>query len=95
MSVRVSVRVRVRVSARALLPLGGGKVSGTLGAVPGAVRVPGQAALGAGFPVHLAAVQGHLRDAQSRAQVQLLLQTQKPGGNFRALRARAALQGCG
>lgn len=84
----VSVRVSERVSARALLPLGGGKVSGTLGAVPGAVRVPGQAALGAGFPVHLAAVQGHLRDAQSRAQVQLLLQTQKPGGNFRALRAR-------
>lgn len=71
------MRVSVRVSVRALLPLGGGKVSGTLGAVPGAVRVPGQAALGAGLPVHLAAVQGHLRDAQSRAQVQLLLQTQK------------------
>ena len=36
-----------------LLPLGGRKVSGALGAVPGAVRVSGQAALGAGFPIHL------------------------------------------
>lgn len=72
---RGGIKGKYLASERALLPLGSGKVSGTLGAVPGAVRVPGQAALGAGFPVHLAAVQGHLGDAQGRAQVQLLLKT--------------------
>lgn len=60
-----------------LLPLGGGEVAGALGAVPGAVGVAGQAALGAGLPVDLTAVQRHLRDAQSRAEVQLLLWERK------------------
>lgn len=62
---------------RALPPLGGWKVSGALCAVPGAVRVSGQAALGAGFTVHLTTVQRHLGDTQSRAKVQLLLWEQK------------------
>ena len=54
-------------------PLGVGQVARAGGAVPGAVGVSGQAALGARLPVHTAAVEGHLGDARVRAHVQLLL----------------------
>lgn len=41
--------------------------------VPGAVRVPGQAALGAGVPVRLAAMQLHQSHAGGRTHIQGLL----------------------
>ena len=54
-------------------PLSVGQVARAGGAVPGAVGVPGQAAVGAGAAVHPAAVQGHLGQAAVRRHVQLLL----------------------
>lgn len=55
------------------IPLGGGGVAGAGAAVPGAVGVPGQAAVGTGFPVHVTAVQRQVRHAHGRGHVQLLL----------------------
>ena len=54
-------------------PLAAGQEAGAGEPVPGAVGVPGQAALGAGLPVGLTAVQLHLGHAQRRAHVQRLL----------------------
>lgn len=55
------------------LPFARGVEAGTAEAVPGAVRVPGQAAVSTGRAVGLAAVQRDLRQPQLRADVQLLL----------------------
>lgn len=41
--------------------------------VPGAVRVPGQAALGTGVPIGLAAMQLHQSHARRRTRIQGLL----------------------
>lgn len=41
--------------------------------VPGAVRVPGQAALGTGIPIRLAAMQRHQSHARRRTRIQGLL----------------------
>lgn len=54
-------------------PLGGCCVAGAGLAVPGAVGVPGKAAVGTGGPVCLAAVQAQVRDAHGGGHVQLLL----------------------
>lgn len=55
------------------VPLGGGRVAGAGAAVPGAVGVAGQAAVGTGFPIHVAAVQGQVGHPYGRGHVQLLL----------------------
>lgn len=61
-------------------PLGVGQVASAGCSVPGAVRVSGEAALGAGLPVHAAAVEGDLGDAGGGAHVQLLLQGETEAG---------------
>lgn len=55
------------------LPLGVGHVAGAGVAIPGTVWVPGQAALGTGFAVGTAAVQGQLGQRCGRASVELVL----------------------
>lgn len=57
------------------VPLSGREVSGTLRAIPGAVRITCQAALGASLAVHIAAVQGHLGDPDRGSEIELLLWT--------------------
>lgn len=61
------------------VPLGRGKVSGALCAIPCTVRVPRQAAFSTGLPINLTPVQRHLGNTDVWAQVQLLLcrQTRK------------------
>lgn len=54
-------------------PFASGVEAGTAETVPGAVRVPGQAAVGTGRAVSLAAVQRGLRQPELGADVQLLL----------------------
>lgn len=54
-------------------PFAVGQVSRAHRSVPGAVRVPGQAALGTGVPVSLAAMQLHQSHAGRRAHIQGLL----------------------
>lgn len=56
------------------LPLCSRKVARAGGAVPGAVGVSGQAALGAGFPVNVTAVQRQLGHPHHGTDVELLLQ---------------------
>lgn len=58
-------------------PLLGGGVAGAGLAVPGAVGVSGQAAVGAGLAVDVAAVQRQLGQSHRRRHVQLLLQVRK------------------
>lgn len=57
------------------VPLSGREVSGTLRAIPGAVRITCEAALGASFAVHIAAVQGHLGYPDGGSEIELLLWT--------------------
>lgn len=54
-------------------PLGVGEVASTGCSIPGAIRVSGQAALSAGFPINTAAVEWNLGNARVRAHIQLLL----------------------
>lgn len=56
-----------------LPPLGGRRVAAAGLAVPGTVGVPRQAAVSAGFSVHVAAVQGQVGHSYSRGHVKLLL----------------------
>lgn len=62
-----------RAGAGTHSPLLGEQVWGAGLAVPGAVGIPGQAAVGAGFAVELAAVQGELEQPVGAAHKQLLL----------------------
>lgn len=62
--------------AEAALPVG--DVAGAGGAVPGAVGVPRQAALGARLPVRLAAVQPQHGHAHRGAHIQRLLWKRSP-----------------
>lgn len=78
------------------LPLGSGKVAGAGSPVPSAIGVPGQAALRAGFPVDVAAVQRKLGDSDRRADVDLLLQDWKEKKEARvnySVGARGCAQG--
>lgn len=61
------------LSPTGLLPLCSGKVARAGGAVPGAVGVSGEAALGTGFPVNGTPVQGELCDPCGGAGIELLL----------------------
>lgn len=58
-------------------PFAGGIEAGAAQPVPGAVGVPGEAAVGASRAVSVTAVQGDLRDPELRADVQLLLQSKQ------------------
>lgn len=51
-----------------------GLVAGAGGAIPGTVRVPGQAALGTGSAIALALVQPHLGHPQAGTHIKLLLE---------------------
>lgn len=55
------------------VPFAGGVEARAAEAVPGAVGVSGEAAVGASRAVRVAPVQGDLRDPELRADVQLLL----------------------
>lgn len=68
---------RLNPSENLCKPFAGGIEAGTAESVPGAVRVSGQAAVGAGRAVRVAAVQGHLGDPELGAGVQLLLQSKQ------------------
>lgn len=59
------------------VPLASGIKSGAAESIPGAVRVSGEAAVGAGRAVGVAAVQRDLRDPELRADIQLLLQSKR------------------
>lgn len=59
------------------VPLAVGIKAGAAESIPGTVRVSGEAAVGAGRAVGVAAVQRDLRDPVLRADIQLLLQSKQ------------------
>lgn len=59
------------------VPLASGIKAGAAESIPGTVRVSGEAAVGAGRAVGVAAVQRDLRDPVLRADIQLLLQSKQ------------------
>lgn len=63
-----------RASVADVAALARGLVAGTGSAIPGTVRVPGQAALSTGSAVALALVQPHLGHPQAGAHIKLLLE---------------------
>lgn len=75
-------RVSVSDVLPAEAPFAVGQVSRAHGSVPGAVRVPGQAALRAGVPIRLTAMQLHQGHTGRRTHIQgLLLEIRRGRGN--------------
>lgn len=51
-------RNRFHMRPERKIPLVSGEIIGAGGAIPGAIRIPGQAAVGAGFPIKFTPLQG-------------------------------------
>lgn len=70
---------RFHMSPKRKIPFVSGEIVGAGGAVPGAVRIPGQATVSASLPIELTPLQGQLNHCIRTADEQSLLKTKKTG----------------